>query len=93
MDPVLEVHWRGPAFLQPKTFLGKGLTQSLVAMKAQASSTRSVAKVFCQMIYPFFNPLQENDRLLDGPTNDVWIFPWVSMLMDMGSSSQAVDPR
>lgn len=64
--------------------LGQGFTRSLVAMKAEDSSTRTVATVFTQMIYPLLNPFQQEDRLLNGPTSEVWIFPWVSSLERKG---------
>jgi uncharacterized protein with NAD-binding domain and iron-sulfur cluster len=64
--------------------LGEGLTRSLVAMQAELSSTRTIATVFCQMIYPMFDPTRQDDRLLCAPTNIVWIFPWASYLMTLG---------
>lgn len=67
-----------------QTMLGQGFTRSLVAMKAETSSTRTVATVFTQMIYPMLDPFREVDRLLNGPTSDVWIYPWVSYLQRKG---------
>ncbi len=64
--------------------LGQGLTRSLVAMQAQTSSTRTIATVFCQMIYPMLDPTRHDDRLLCAPTDIAWIFPWVSYLMTLG---------
>lgn len=64
--------------------VGQGFTRSLVAMKAEMSSTRTVGTVFTQMIYPMFNPFSKEDRLLNGPTSDVWIYPWVSYLERLG---------
>jgi len=64
--------------------LGQGLTRSLVAMQAELSSTRTIATVFCQMIYPMLDPTRHDDRLLCAPTDIAWIFPWVSYLMTLG---------
>jgi 15-cis-phytoene desaturase len=64
--------------------LGQGFTRSLVAMKAETSSTRTVATVFTQMIYPMLDPTRKVDRLLNGPTSQVWIYPWVSYLQRKG---------
>jgi uncharacterized protein with NAD-binding domain and iron-sulfur cluster len=64
--------------------LGEGLTRSLVAMQAQLGSTRTIATVFCQMIYPMLDPTRRDDRLLCAPTDIAWIFPWVSYLMTLG---------
>jgi uncharacterized protein with NAD-binding domain and iron-sulfur cluster len=73
---------------QYKELLGEGLTRSLVAMKAETTSTRTIATVFCQMIYPMLNPFRHADRLLCAPTDIVWIFPWVSYLMTLGVQYQ-----
>jgi 15-cis-phytoene desaturase len=70
--------------VQYQHLLGEGLTRSLVAMKAETSSTRTIATIFCQMIYPMLNPFRNDDQLLCAPTDIVWIFPWVSLLMTMG---------
>lgn len=67
-----------------QVMLGQGLTRSLVAMQAEISSVRSVGNIFCQMIYPMFDPFCDYDRLLNGPTSDVFIFPWVSLLFSLG---------
>jgi uncharacterized protein with NAD-binding domain and iron-sulfur cluster len=64
--------------------LGEGLTRSLVAMRAETSSTRTIATIFCQMIYPMLDPTRHDDRLLCAPTDIVWIFPWVSFLATLG---------
>jgi len=68
--------------------LGQGLTRSLVAMQAELSSTRTIATVFCQMIYPMLDPTRHDDRLLCAPTDIAWIFPWVSYLMTLGVKYQ-----
>jgi 15-cis-phytoene desaturase len=73
---------------QYQELLGEGLTRSLVAMKPELGSTRTIATVFCQMIYPMLNPIRHADRLLCAPTDIVWIFPWVSYLMTLGVQYQ-----
>lgn len=65
-------------------FLGQGITRSLVAMKAEISSTRTIATIYTQMMANLFSPFEWSDRLLDGPTNDVWIDPWVDYLDQLG---------
>ncbi len=67
-----------------KKFLGQGITRSLVAMRAEISSTRTIASIYLQMMGNLFSPFEWSDRLLDGPTNDVWIDPWVDFLEQMG---------
>lgn len=73
---------------QYQELLAEGLTRSLVAMNAELSSTRTIATVFCQMIYPMLDPFRHADRLLCAPTDIVWIFPWVSYLMTLGVEYQ-----
>ncbi|MGB9457953.1 MAG: FAD-dependent oxidoreductase [Bryobacteraceae bacterium] len=72
---------RSPAY---QKYLAEGLTRSLVAMRAQESSTRTVGPILLQLLYPLAFPGESFDRLLTGPTNDVWIFPWIDYLRKLG---------
>jgi uncharacterized protein with NAD-binding domain and iron-sulfur cluster len=65
-------------------YLGEGFTRSLVAMQAEIASTRTVGRILWQLFYGIFMPGWTFDRLLDGPTNDVWLFPWVDYLTSKG---------
>lgn len=67
-----------------KSFLARGVTRSLVAMRAEESSTRTIASVYLQMIFGLASPWLDVDSVLDGPTNDVWIDPWVDYLKQRG---------
>jgi len=67
-----------------QTDLGQGLTRSLVAMRAEESSTRTVGCTQLQLLYGLICPDQVFDRLLSGPTNDVWITPWTQFLQKQG---------
>src|SRR5579863_8261981 len=58
-----------------QAYLGQGLTRSLVAMRAEESSTRTVGVTQLQLLYGLICPDRVFDRLLSGPTNDVWIDP------------------
>lgn len=69
-------------------YLGRGLTRSLVAMKAEISSTRTVGFIFLQLLLSIVRPGETLDRLLNGPTNDVWIDPWVEELREKGVEFQ-----
>ncbi|WP_435347546.1 hydroxysqualene dehydroxylase [Haloarchaeobius sp. HRN-SO-5] len=68
------------------TYLGYGITQSLVAMRPEVSSTRTIGRIYLQMLRGLFDPALPADRLLDGPTNDVWIDPWVEHLRASGAT-------
>ena len=67
-----------------QTYLGEGLTRSLVAMRAEESSTRTVGVTQLQLLYGLISPDRVFDRLLSGPTNDVWIDPWTQYLQKLG---------
>jgi uncharacterized protein with NAD-binding domain and iron-sulfur cluster len=57
-------------------YLGQGFTRSLVAMRAEESSTRTVGRILLQLFFDILIPGRVFDRLLNGPTSDVWIEPW-----------------
>jgi len=67
-----------------QAYLGEGLTRSLVAMRAEESSTRTVGVTQLQLLYGLIGPEGVFDRLLSGPTNDVWIDPWTQYLQKSG---------
>jgi uncharacterized protein with NAD-binding domain and iron-sulfur cluster len=67
-----------------QTDLGQGLTRSLVAMRAEESSTRTVGCTQLQLLYGLICPDRVFDRLLSGPTSDVWIYPWTQYLQKLG---------
>jgi uncharacterized protein with NAD-binding domain and iron-sulfur cluster len=67
-----------------QTYLGEGLTRSLVAMRAQEGSTRTVGYILLQLLYDLVCPDLVFDRLLNGPTTDVWLDPWVDHLKTLG---------
>ena len=66
-------------------FLAVGITRSLVAAKARKASTRTIGDIFVQLILTMINPTAgSTDRVLDGPTNLVWIDPWLAYLKSRG---------
>jgi uncharacterized protein with NAD-binding domain and iron-sulfur cluster len=67
-----------------RRYLGQGMTRSLVAMRAEDSSTRTVGRILLQLFYGILVPGRVFDRLLAGPTNDVWIDPWLAHLRHFG---------
>jgi 15-cis-phytoene desaturase len=67
-----------------QVYLGQGLTRSLVAMRAEESSTRTVGTTLLQLLYDLIRPDRVFDRLLSGPTSDVWISPWSQYLEKLG---------
>jgi geranylgeranyl pyrophosphate synthase/uncharacterized protein with NAD-binding domain and iron-sulfur cluster len=65
--------------------LADGVTRSLVAAKARRASTRTIGDIFVQLMLTVLDPTGgSTDRVLDGPTNLVWIDPWRSYLESRG---------
>lgn len=67
-----------------RKFLADGLTRTLVAARAQEVSARTGGLILCQLLFDVARMGGRTDRLLDGPTSDVWINPWVDWLTKQG---------
>jgi 15-cis-phytoene desaturase len=63
-----------------KKYLATGLTRSLNAAKARLASTKTIGDILLQLVLDIVTPGMSSDRLLNGPTNDVWIDPWLAYL-------------
>jgi uncharacterized protein with NAD-binding domain and iron-sulfur cluster len=72
---------RSPAF---RKFLADGLTRTLVAAKAHEMSARTGGSILLQLLFDLTRAGGRADRVLDGPTSDVWIDPWVARLESLG---------
>jgi uncharacterized protein with NAD-binding domain and iron-sulfur cluster len=72
---------RSPAY---QRFLADGLTRSLVAAQARQMSARTGGYILLQLLLDIGMPGRPADRLLDGPTSDVWIDPWLNYLRTLG---------
>lgn len=67
-----------------KRYFGHGITRSLVAAKARRASTKTIGSIFTQIIFDILRPGVGADRVLNGPTNDVWLDPWLAHLRAAG---------
>ena len=66
-------------------FLAAGITRSLVAAHAETASTRTIGDIFIQLLLDIIDPsMPTSDRVLDGPTNEVWLYPWLQHLTALG---------
>src|SRR5580698_428495 len=73
-------------------FLAAGITRSLVAAKARKASTRTIGDIFVQLVLSIISPAAAaSDRVLDGPTNLVWIDPWRTYLESSGFVQYVTD--
>jgi uncharacterized protein with NAD-binding domain and iron-sulfur cluster len=61
-----------------------GLTRSLVAAQAKLASTKTIGDMYVQYFFNLAEPDISADRVLNGPTNDVWIDPWLAFLRRQG---------
>lgn len=91
LDELERIRWWDfmDADHRSKTFLDlfvHGFTRTLLAAKPQTASTLVVGRMVAEMIFGFARPGPSDDRLLCGPTNDVWIDPWVDHLRSRGVS-------
>jgi uncharacterized protein with NAD-binding domain and iron-sulfur cluster len=77
----IEADTRSTAY---QTYFGNGITRSLVAAKARRASTRTIGTIFLQIVFDILLPGVAADRVLNGPTNDVWIDPWLAYLQERG---------
>jgi uncharacterized protein with NAD-binding domain and iron-sulfur cluster len=63
-----------------KSLLVEGLTRTLVAAKAKTASTKTGGDIFLQLIFNTLDPFVNVDRVLNAPTNDAWLDPWLDHL-------------
>ncbi|NCU02425.1 MAG: NAD(P)-binding protein [Chitinophagaceae bacterium] len=67
-----------------RALLVQGLTRTLVAANARKASTKTGGDIFLQLIFNMTNPGVHTDRVLNGPTNEVWLHPWYIYLSQKG---------
>ena len=72
---------RSPAF---RKYFADIAVRSLVAMCPRVASTRTVGTIGMQLWLDHARPGTQVDRLLDGPTQEVWINPWIKHLRTLG---------
>jgi uncharacterized protein with NAD-binding domain and iron-sulfur cluster len=65
-------------------YLATGMTRSMVALRAEEGSTRTVGYIGLQLMFGLLQAGVRMDQLLNGPTNEVWIDPWVKHLKSLG---------
>lgn len=67
-----------------QTLLVEGLTRTLVAARAETASTKTGGDIFLQLLFTMTDPSINTDRVLDGPTNDRWLYNWRDFLRSKG---------
>ena len=77
----LEADKRSVAF---RKFLADGLTRTLVAARGREMSARTGGLVALQLLFDLVQSGNRANRVLDAPTNDAWIDPWIVHLRASG---------
>jgi uncharacterized protein with NAD-binding domain and iron-sulfur cluster len=72
---------RSPEF---RRYLADGLTRTLVAARASEMSARTGGLVLVQLLLDLSRAGARADRVLDAPTSEAWIAPWVTYLESRG---------
>src|SRR5919108_650320 len=67
-----------------RKFLADGLTRTLVAARAREISARTGGLILAQLLFDLSRAGGRADRVLDAPTNEAWIDPWVVHLRSLG---------
>jgi uncharacterized protein with NAD-binding domain and iron-sulfur cluster len=80
---------RSPAF---RKFLADGLTRTLVAARAREISARTGGLILAQLVFDLTRAGGRADRVLDAPTNEAWIDPWVAHLKTLGVDLRLSEP-
>jgi uncharacterized protein with NAD-binding domain and iron-sulfur cluster len=77
----IKAEQRSDAF---KKFLADGLTRTLVAARAREMSARTGGLILAQLVFDLMRAGGRADRVLDAPTNEAWIDPWVDHITSLG---------
>lgn len=68
-----------------ETLLATGISKNLVAVRADVANSRTGAKLVGHMIWHILNPsAPPADKLLNAPTKDAWLDPWINFLKSKG---------
>jgi uncharacterized protein with NAD-binding domain and iron-sulfur cluster len=63
----------------------RGMTRALVAARAEEGNAKTLGDILLQLLFDISNPGgPSTDRVLNGPTNDAWIDPWLAYLKTRG---------
>ena len=66
-------------------FLADGLTRTLVAARGREMSARTGGAILIQLLQDLARAGGRADRVLDAPTSEVWIDPWVTHVRSRGA--------
>lgn len=77
----IDAERRSPEFQHAMSELA---VRFLLAMSGRQASTKTVGEIGLQLWLDHLRPGLHVDRLLNGPTHDVWLGPWLAHLRQLG---------
>ncbi len=77
----LDADHRSPAF---QKYVAGAAANALFWSRAKEMSARTGGSILWQLIFDMARPGGRADRVLDGPTSEVWIDPWTAYLSSTG---------
>jgi uncharacterized protein with NAD-binding domain and iron-sulfur cluster len=77
----IDAERRSPEFQHAMAELG---VRFLLAMNGRKASTKTIGDIGIQLWFDHLKPGLHVDRLLNGPTHDVWLGPWLAHLRQLG---------
>ena len=77
----IEADQRSPEF---QYVMGEIGVRFMLAMNARKASTKTIGDIGIQLYFDHLKPGVHVDRLLNGPTHDVWLGPWLAHLRQLG---------
>ena len=63
-----------------------GGTQALVALRPQVASARTMGLIYLQLVRGQLDPREPAERILNGPSSEVWFKPWTNRLESLGAT-------
>ncbi len=83
---MVGLHRRRDRSAEYQRVAARGLTRSLVAAKETVASTRTIGNMAEAFVMNIMGRGNDGalDRILDRPTNEAWIKPWVRLLKKLG---------
>jgi 15-cis-phytoene desaturase len=67
-----------------QTWFAGAMTRTLIAASGEKASARTVGDILVTLMVGGMRWGEQSDRLLNGPTNEVWVGPWHDLLTSMG---------
>ncbi|MEF8856479.1 MAG: FAD-dependent oxidoreductase [Haloplanus sp.] len=63
-----------------------------MALQPQRGSARTIGQIYVQLMLDQIDPSRPTEAVLNGPTSDVWIDPWIDYLTPLGVTVHTESP-